>query len=192
MRITGGIYRSRALGAPRGQETRPTSDRVREALFSMLASHGVFSSDIGPRILDLYAGSGALGLEAISRGAREAVLVESAKPAVVSIRQNVRALDVGAQVTVVPLRVERALEDIEGPFDLVLIDPPYADVRTPAFADVLAKAAHLLTSSGVVVLEHASSDEPAPPPGLVVDRRRRHGDTTLSLFCHPIGDTDAD
>lgn len=185
MRITGGTYRSRALTAPRGQETRPTSDRVREALFSMLASAGVLSEALSPRVLDLYAGSGALGLEAISRGARAAVLVESARAAIVAIRENVRALDVGAQVTVIPTRVERALEAIEGPFDLVLVDPPYAEVRARTFADLMAKAARHLAPSGVLVLEHASTDEPAPPLGLVLDRRRRHGDTTLSLFLHP-------
>lgn len=184
MRITGGVFRSRALQAPHGQETRPTSDRVREALFSMLASDGVFAEEVGPRVLDLYAGSGALGLEAISRGARAAVLVESAKPALVAIRQNVRALDVGAEVTVLATRVERALETMEGPFDLVLVDPPYADVRAPSFDGLMEKIAQLLSPQGILALEHASSDEPRPPPGLVLDRSRRHGDTTLSLFRH--------
>ncbi|MBX3208628.1 MAG: 16S rRNA (guanine(966)-N(2))-methyltransferase RsmD [Labilithrix sp.] len=182
MRITGGVFRSRALIAPRGQETRPTSDRVREALFSMLASAGLFADELGPRVLDLYAGSGALGLEAVSRGARSAVLVESARPALAAIRENIRALDVGAEVELVATRVERALDTVEGPFDLVLVDPPYADVKTRAFAETLAKAARLLAASGVLVLEHASTDEPTPPAGLALDRRRRHGDTTLSLF----------
>ncbi len=159
----------------------------------MLASAGVFAEELGPRVLDLYAGSGALGLEAISRGARSAVLVESARPAITAIRENVRALDVGAQVTVIATRVERALDTVEGPFDLVLVDPPYADVREPSFADLMAKAARHLAPSGVLVLEHASTDEPAAPLDLVLDRRRRHGDTTLSLYlhpAHPAADTD--
>lgn len=154
----------------------------------MLASDGVFAAEVGPRVLDLYAGSGALGLEAISRGARSAVLVESAKPALAAIRENIRSLDVAAEASLVPLRVERALEEIEGPFDLVLVDPPYAEVESRLFADIMAKAARLLAPAGILVLEHASADEPAPPRGLVLDRRRRHGDTTLSLFRY--GDTD--
>ncbi|MBX3259875.1 MAG: 16S rRNA (guanine(966)-N(2))-methyltransferase RsmD [Labilithrix sp.] len=182
MRITGGVFRSRALTAPRGQETRPTSDRVREALFSMLASDGVFAAELGPRVLDLYAGSGALGLEAISRGARSAVLVESARPALAAIRENVRALGVEREVRVLAARVERALDAVEGPFDLALVDPPYADVRTPSFGAILAEVAARLAPSGVLVLEHASADEPPPAAGLTLDRRRRHGDTTLSLF----------
>jgi 16S rRNA (guanine966-N2)-methyltransferase len=182
MRITGGVFRSRSLVAPRGTETRPTSDRVREALFSMLASDGVFEVEPGPRVLDLYAGSGALGLETLSRGASSAVFVEHARPAVAAIRDNVRALDVEGSVKIVPLRVDRALATLEGPFDLVLVDPPYADVRARDFIDLLGKAARLLAEGGILVLEHASTDEPETPRGLVLDRRRRHGDTTLSIF----------
>jgi 16S rRNA (guanine966-N2)-methyltransferase len=185
MRITGGTFRSRTLVAPRGQETRPTSDRVREALFSMLASDGLFDGEREVRALDLYAGSGALGLEAISRGARSAVLVECARPALAAIRENVRALRLDAdQVTVVAMRVERALATLEGPFELILLDPPYAEVAGKGFDDVLAAAARLLADSGILVVEHASSDEPSAPAGLALDRRRRHGDTTVSLFRH--------
>jgi len=182
MRITGGVFRSRALVAPRGQETRPTSDRVREALFSILASAGVFSEDPGPRVLDLYAGSGALAFEALSRGASAAVLVESARAAIAAIQENVAALDVAEQVSVLTRPCERALDSVTGPFDLVLIDPPYADVRTKVFASILTRAGNLLAPTGVLVLEHDAKDEPAAPEGLLVDRRRRHGDTVLSLF----------
>lgn len=189
MRITGGMFRSRTLVAPRGQETRPTSDRVREALFSMLTSDGLFEDHSGaprePCVLDLYAGSGALGLEAISRGARSAVLVEHGRAALAAIRENTRALELDGRVTVVGMRVDRALSTLEGPFDLVLVDPPYADVRDRRFAAILAGAARRLTVAGVLVLEHASTDEPQPPPGAELDRRRRYGDTTISLFRAP-------
>jgi 16S rRNA (guanine966-N2)-methyltransferase len=178
MRITGGQHRSRALVAPKGQATRPTSDRVREALFSMLASDGVFSGD-GPRVLDLYAGSGALGFEALSRGAQRVVFVEMARPALAAIRENASAL--GADVEIVALRVDRALATDLGSFDLVLLDPPYADVRENGFAAILDAAGKKVAEGGVLVLEHASSDEPVIAD-LPLDRRRRHGDTTVSLF----------
>jgi 16S rRNA (guanine966-N2)-methyltransferase len=182
MRITGGTYRSRAILAPRGSETRPTSDRVREALFSMLASSGVFADEPGPRVLDLYAGSGALALEALSRGARAAVLVESARPAVAAIRANIDALAVGDLTTVLAMRVEQALSQLDEPFDLVLLDPPYAVVDTPSFSELLANAAQHVAPEGLLVLEHAASSEPSAPQGLELDRSRRHGDTALSLF----------
>lgn len=187
MRITGGSLRSRRLEAPKGTATRPTSDRVREAIFSMLASDGVFDAvaedpSATLRVLDLYAGSGALGFEAVSRGATEAVLVEHGRDAAAAIQENVRALGLGAVVRLVTTKVERALEKLEGPFQLVLCDPPYADVRAPGFAAVLAGAAALLAPDGVLLLEHAAVDEPAATPGLALDRTRRHGDTAVSIY----------
>jgi 16S rRNA (guanine966-N2)-methyltransferase len=105
MRITGGAHRSRNLVAPRGQQTRPTSDRVREALFAIL---GAARPIAGERVLDLYAGTGALGLEALSRGAALVVMVERAKEALDAIRANVTALDAADDVRVVASPVERA------------------------------------------------------------------------------------
>jgi 16S rRNA (guanine966-N2)-methyltransferase len=180
MRITGGVFRSRALRAPRGQATRPTTDKVREALFSMLAADGALQA--GGRVLDLYAGSGALAFEALSRGASAAVVVEHARDAVAVIRENSRALGAEARVSVVPGRVERAVLRLEGPFDVVFVDPPYAEVRQPGFAGVLAAAARLMAADGTLVLEHASTDEPPEAEGLALDRSRRHGDTTLSIY----------
>jgi 16S rRNA (guanine966-N2)-methyltransferase len=164
--------------------TRPTSDRVREALFSMLASDGLFETEgaEGPRVLDLYSGSGALAFEALSRGASSAVLVEHGRDALASIRANAQALDATPRVRVVASKVERALATLEGPFGIVFLDPPYADVREPAFAAVLAGAASLLGPGGALVLEHASADAAPLVPGLALDRSRRHGDTTLSLY----------
>jgi 16S rRNA (guanine966-N2)-methyltransferase len=153
----------------------------------MLASDGIFdtsedSTSSELRVLDLYAGSGALGFEAISRGAQSVVLVEHARPALAAIRDNTRALGVDDQVTVLAMPVERALRSIEGPFAVVILDPPYADVRERRFGEILALAAGLLSAEGVLVLEHASTDDPAGPPELLLDRRRKYGDTTVSLF----------
>ena len=187
MRITGGRWRSRALEAPRGMATRPSSDRVREALFSMLASDGVLAQqaeegDAGVRVLDLYAGTGALAFEALSRGAVQAVLVEHGRDAVGAIRNNARALGAVADVVVFDTKVERALPKLEGRFGVVFLDPPYADVRTSAFAGILGQAAALVAPGGLLVLEHASADEAPGIVGLELDRSRRYGDTTLSLY----------
>lgn len=180
MRITGGLFRSRALKAPRGTATRPTSDRVREALFSMLVASELLGEHV--RVLDLYAGTGALAFEALSRGAASAVLVESGREAVAIIRQNARALGLESRVTLFDAKVERALARIDGRFGVVFLDPPYADVRAPAFGSVLAAAAALVDVDGALVLEHASTDDSPEIAGLDVDRSRRYGDTTVTLY----------
>lgn len=187
MRITGGVWRSRRLDAPKGDATRPTSDRVREALFSMLASDGVFGR--GPsnplRVLDLYAGTGALAFEALSRGATSAVVVDDARPAVAVIQRNVKALGAERQVEIVAAPADRALAKLARAttrFGLVLADPPYADVVAVAFSEILAGVAEVLDDRGVFVLEHASKDAAPSSPGLELDRSRTHGTTTLSIY----------
>jgi 16S rRNA (guanine966-N2)-methyltransferase len=155
---------------------------VREALFSMLLADGHLGDEDGPRVLDLYAGSGALALEALSRGASSAVLVEQGRDALAAIRENARALDAETLVRVVAGKVDRSLEKLEGPFGVVFVDPPYADVRLPTFAGILARAACLMAPGGALVLEHASADAAPEVPGLALDRSRRHGDTTLTLY----------
>src|ERR1019366_8598865 len=142
MRITGGIHRSRNLRAPRGDRTRPTSDRVREALFAILGSKRSLE---GARVLDLYSGTGALALEALSRGAAHATLVESARSALDAILTNVQALKAGAQVRIVACPVERAARAIaeHAPFDVMFADPPYSLVSTgeaPRTLDALGAA----------------------------------------------------
>jgi 16S rRNA (guanine(966)-N(2))-methyltransferase RsmD len=159
--------------------TRPTTDRVREALFSMLG-------DITERrFLDLYAGSGALGIEALSRGAVGVVLVESARPALACIRQNLSQLAVESEITVLPCRVERARERLAllGPFDLVFCDPPW-DKLERSISDVVHVLEGLVSPSGTIVYEH-----PTRHPLLDLGRaagpplhQRSYGDTTLSFF----------
>jgi 16S rRNA (guanine966-N2)-methyltransferase len=164
--------------------TRPTTDRVREALFSMLASmHGLS----GARVLDLWAGSGALALEALSRGAAEATLVESGREALAAIRANVASLGLDDRARVVPAQVERATKQLHNAsFELVFADPPWADVDTGAavraIAALLGPTGALLAEGGILVLEHASKTaSPALAP-LVLERTRAYGDTSLSLY----------
>ena len=178
MRITGGEYGSRALKVPKGTATRPTSDRVREALFSILGDRLV-----GARVLDLYAGTGALGLEALSRGADSVVFVERSKEALTALHANVDALGVRDRVRVLAVAVERAARGVTGPFDLVFADPPYADVKTGAAVRALEEVAvPLLGASALLVLEHASRDAPPRVAGLEHHDPRTYGDTTVSFY----------
>lgn len=175
MRIIAGKWRGRRLIAPEGEATRPTADRIKESMFSIL---GPLDS---ARVLDLYAGTGALGLEALSRGAEKAVLVESARPATKSIETNVATLGVGSQITLVAALVERSLSRVAGlgPYDVILVDPPYALLASAV--TVIEKLAPSLAPGGRVVLEHSSKDEPMPE-GLLRDSVRRYGSTSLSIF----------
>ncbi|GAA4345244.1 16S rRNA (guanine(966)-N(2))-methyltransferase RsmD [Angustibacter luteus] len=176
-RIIAGVARGRRLQVPAGRDTRPTSDRVREALFSRLEHHRVLG---GAAVLDLYAGSGALGLEALSRGAASAVLVESDRATAALVRRNAETLGLnGASVLAAP--VARVLARPGSPVDLVLADPPY-----PLGEDDLAAVLGLLVTNGwlaeaavVVVERSARSPEPAWPTGLVLSDERSYGETRL-------------
>jgi len=185
MRITGGDLRSRALKAPRGQATRPTTDRVREALFAILTSAGVVE---GAKVLDLYAGTGALALEALSRGAATALLVESSREALAALRANVEALGLEERTRVVAGDVAQAVRRLAGaaPFDLVFADPPWAlvdaDAGLPgAVLSDLARRGGIATA-GRVVLEHSSRTLPFDIDGLGRLETRRYGDTALTFY----------
>lgn len=161
-----------------GRGTRPTSDRVREALFSRLDHAGVLPE---ARVLDLYAGSGALGLEAASRGARAVVLVEAARDAARTCRANADALGLGARVEVAAARVESFLSGSPGtPFDVAFLDPPY-ELDDDALAPVLdALAARWLAPEAAVVVERSRrSPEPRWPGTLDGQPVRLYGDTAL-------------
>ncbi len=182
VRITGGLHRSRSLRAPRGVDTRPTSDRVREAVFGILTSAGAIEE---ARVLDLYAGTGALGLEALSRGAAHATLVEKGRDALIAFRANIGDLGLAGQTTVVPKAVERALPLLGGAaFQLVFCDPPYADVPSGALARALAPlmASAVIDPEARIVVEHATADAPPALPGLSLEDTRRYGDTTVSFY----------
>ncbi|WP_336631307.1 MULTISPECIES: 16S rRNA (guanine(966)-N(2))-methyltransferase RsmD [unclassified Microbacterium] len=177
-RIIAGAAGSLSLAVP-DAGTRPTSDRVRESLFGALEA-GDRIADAA--VLDLFAGSGALGLEALSRGAASADLVEKAPRAVSVVQRNVRAVSravPGARVRVHHSAVDTFLRASTATFDLVFVDPPY-DLDDTALAGVLALLVPRLSSSAVVVVERATrSGAPEVPPGLRMFRDRKYGDTTL-------------
>ncbi len=183
-RIIGGAAGGRRLSTPRGSATRPTSDRVREALFSAVESWcGSFE---GLRVLDLYAGSGALGLEALSRGADRAVLVEQDKRAARLVADNARTLGLpGAAVRSMSVStfLGSAPEPIraEERFDVVFSDPPYSATTERVERDLIALVEHgWLAPDALVVLERSSrSREPQWPPGLDALRSRRYGESVL-------------
>lgn len=183
MRITGGVYRSRPLRAPSGDGTRPTSDRVREALFAILAARRTLE---GIRALDLYSGTGALALEALSRGAAWVTLVERSRPALAAMAANIAALRVAAHVRVVAGPVERSLGSIlrDAPFDLVLADPPYALVTSGVAIRTLDSLVDggALAANALLVLEHGKEDASPLIRGLSLADARRYGDTVIALY----------
>jgi 16S rRNA (guanine966-N2)-methyltransferase len=178
MRVIAGRLGGRRLDAPPGRDTRPTSDRVREAIFSILA-------DVtGARVLDLYAGTGALGIEALSRGAERAVFVESGPRALAVLKKNLAALALEPASKVLAVRAERAVTAIaaDGPFDLVLIDPPYADVAAAAKVAAALVEKGALAEGARIVLEHASGERGVEIPGTSIVSERRYGDTGVTLY----------
>lgn len=177
-RIVAGSAGGRTLQVP-ARGTRPTSERVREALFSRLEHLDIVAD---ARVLDLYAGSGALGLEAASRGAASVTLVEASKPAADVCRRNAATLGLDARVTVVTDRVERFVErPPAAPWRLALLDPPY-DVGEAALGAVLTALVRALDEQAVVVVERSTrSPEPSWPAGLARFDERRYGETTLWL-----------
>ena len=178
MRIVGGRLRGRTLAAPKSQAVRPTSDRLRESLFNILA-HGYGDPVIGARVLDLFAGTGALGIEAISRGAAFCLLVDDGAEARALIRQNVDTLGLG-MVTRVFRRDATKLgpaHPVE-PFGLVFLDPPYRKgLAAPAL--VALRDGGWLVPDALVVVEEAADAEFAPPAGYEEPERRTYDDTVV-------------
>lgn len=178
MRVIAGEAKGRRLTALRSASIRPTSDRVREAMFSTIGDRVV-----GATVLDLYAGSGALGIEALSRGAAGAVFVDSGRDAVEAIRANVALTRFEGRSTILrssaaAFLASRRPAPREGPFGLVLLDPPYA--QGPPVEDLRALAAgELLGAGALVVVETEGPDAPPPVAGLELVSLRRYGDSTL-------------
>lgn len=179
-RIIAGTAGGRRLRTPRGELTRPTSDRVREALFSALES--TLGSLDGLRFLDLYAGSGAVGLEALSRGAASAVLVEQDRRTAALVRDNARDIGFGDRAVVVGSAVARFLADAPATaYDVVFLDPPYGLSRSAVEADLALLADRgWLADDAVVVVERSGRDAALTwPDGLAEERLRKYGETAL-------------
>lgn len=175
MRIIAGRWRGRALLAPPGDATRPTSDRAREGLFSMLQSR--LGSFEGLEVADLFAGTGALGLEALSRGAARCTFVETDRAALAALRRNVDKL--GADECA-ELRAQDAAGFSGGPFHLVFLDPPYGSgLGSKALARLVDTGA---LASGALVSIETAADADVAMPGLAVETQRRYGKALITLL----------
>lgn len=185
MRVIAGIYRSRILKSLKGLALRPTSDRLRETLFNVLAPNIT-----GSRFVDLFAGTGAIGIEALSRGASEVVFIENHAPAATLVRRNLESLGVRTGATVLAIDALRGLamlatrkmEAAPG-FDYIFLDPPYAAAKDYARVLEFLGSADLLAPSGMVVAEHRRNFDLCEGAG-VLRRFRvlRQGDAALSFY----------
>jgi 16S rRNA (guanine966-N2)-methyltransferase len=182
MRVIAGINRGRRLRRPQGTAIRPTSDRVREALFSIIGNRLVDN-----RFLDLYAGTGAVGIEALSRGAAHVTCVESDVEALNLLRRNVEDCGIASGMTIHPHRVQQFLnrpDQWEGPYQIVFADPPYT--ATHEFTDLVGTIAtdRFFAIDGWLIVEHANKTTVPSSLGCALHRRRhyRYGDTALSLY----------
>ena len=182
MRIVGGALAGRIFGRV-NPGTRPTSDRVREAVGSVVSARRDFE---GAAVLDLFAGTGGYGLEALSRGAAAALFVEKEKRAVDDIRASLRALDLEARAQVFSLALNlnpnTPTKLPPGSFDLVFVDPPYADIQGALVVVEKLLYEKRLNEGALVVVEHATRDRTDVPKGFVEVTRKRYGDTSLLLL----------
>lgn len=187
-RIIAGLHRGRRLEVPKGQTVRPSAERLREALFAIL-QHQEPSLD-GARFLDLFAGSGAVGLEALSRGAARLVAVEADREAAAALRRNIEKLGEAERCRLVigdATRLARAAE----PFDIVYLDPPYASgLASPALASLVAGG--WLDDATLVVVELAAKEPFAAPAGFAVEDERRYGAGRIVLLRPDNGQDDAE
>lgn len=183
MRIIGGKFRGRPIIAPKGDVARPTADRTREALFNILSHREDFSFE-GARVIDLFAGSGALGLEAMSRGAEWCLFVETDAGARGAIRDNIEALGLFGQArlhrrSAASLGAKPA--GVGAPFTLAFLDPPYRKNLAPPAMETL-KSGGWLAEGALVVVEQAKDEAPAAAQGFAEVDRRVYGDTQIGIY----------
>lgn len=178
MRITGGAARGVLLKPPSTRGVRPTTDRVRGALFNLLAPKGIESAVVA----DLFAGTGSLGIEALSRGAARADFVEADRRQAADIRVNLRAAKAEDRASVLHADAGRAVERMEGRYDIVLMDPPYRDAFPARLVERIAERG-LLAEGAVVVVGHPSrSEAPSRCGALALTQDRRYGDSSLAFY----------
>ncbi len=191
MRVIGGSARGRRLAAPRGERVRPTADRVKEALFSILTS--LMGNLEGLKVLDIFAGTGNLGIEALSRGCSEAVFVDSHRESAAVIRQNLTQLGFADRSRVVVTKAAAALQLLaeENPFHIIFLDPPYRLGLAEVILEKLA-ASPLVTRNTIIVAESDAGEEfPGEFGPLRQFDRRVYGDTALTFFQKGIPDDHA-
>ena len=179
MRIIAGEAKGRKLYAPGGEDTRPTADRIRESVFGILGSRTQ-----GARVLDLFGGTGALALEALSRGAASATIVDSNVKAVACIRRNAEAVlgaECSARAEIIRADYRKAIERLTGAYDLVFLDPPYR--MEAAYGDALTRlrAAGRLAPGALAILERAEARAISLPEGFSLRDARRYGETCVEF-----------
>lgn len=177
MRIIAGSARSRTIATPKGQDTRPTLDRVRESLFSILMPY-----TRGAKVLDLFSGSGALALEALSRGAEFALMVDSSREAHQVERLNVETLGFSGRCRIALMDWQTALLSAakeHAPFDLVFLDPPYSMTDLVSVGEALKE---LIAHDALIVIEHDDKTEPVFSPAYSLTDRRKYGKAGISFY----------
>jgi 16S rRNA (guanine966-N2)-methyltransferase len=192
MRVIAGTHRGRRIASPPGTTTRPTSDRVREALFSRIeAVYGPFAEDAAA--LDLFAGSGALGIEALSRGLGHVTFIERERASLAVLRANLDSLALADRSTVLPgdaFRMTQRATLPGGPFALLFVDPPYRIDESEVRQSIERLASHgSLAEGAIIVWEHSSSAVVEWPTGFEDLGARRYGDTTVSMGIARRGET---
>ena len=185
MRIVTGEFKGRAIRTPEGEDTRPTSDRARQAVFNIL-EHAAWSEGLeARRAMDVFAGSGAMGLEALSRGAAVCLFIDVAEASLAAVRANVAAFGLGMQARLLRQDASRLgrLSETEKPYDVAFLDPPYRkDLAGPALAAL--SAGGWLAPDAVVVLERGAGEAPIETPGYERLDQRRYGAAEV-LFLRP-------
>ncbi|NCO66794.1 MAG: 16S rRNA (guanine(966)-N(2))-methyltransferase RsmD [Candidatus Aquicultor secundus] len=180
MRVIAGSAKGRKLHAPKGQAIRPTSDRVKEAVFNIIGGR---VNDAN--VLDLFAGTGGFGIEALSRGAKETYFIDTSNEAVRLIKKNLEATGLGDTAIVIKADANKAIKRLVkdgAKFDLIFLDPPYRISVSFLNAILFTLGHHVLQSDGLLVLEHSAKIEPRAVEGLDVESTRVYGDTAVTFY----------